>query len=1130
MKQEIRFCKTNDGVRIAYAACGEGPPIIKASNWLTHLEFEWDSPIWRHWIRELSAHHRLIRYDERGNGLSDWDVEDISFESWVRDLEAVVDAAGVERFALLGISRGGSVAIEYAVRHPERVSHLILYGAYAQGWAHRPQTSDRQKREALLTLVREGWGQDNPAFRQVWTSLFVPEGTQEQMHWFNELQRITTSPENAERMMVESGRVDVVRRLPRVQVPTLVLHCREDAVVPFESGRFLAASIPGARFIPLASKNHLLLETEPAWPVFLSAVGEFLGTSLSAAPQKAVTREVCTTPVLPSAGDLLGPYRVRSPLGEGGMGVLFRAEDTRLGRAVAIKLLPVEVGHDPESRARFEREARAAAALNHPNICTIYDIGEHHHRSYIVMELLEGQTLHERIATAPDSASTATGAQGPFQTKELLDLAIHIADALEAAHSEGIIHRDIKPANIFITKRGQAKVLDFGLAKLTEDRDQEISSTFSQRDSTRRGPLTEPGTPLGTISYMSPEQVRGETLDARTDLFSFGAVLYEMVTGRRAFKEANSVLVIDSILNRQPPDVLQLNPQAPSELVRIIQRALAKDRESRYQSAAAMRDDLVRLKEELGLRTSAARSTQAAATRSPIGWPIAVVGAVVILSAALAAAYFGGWREKLSGGAATPKIESIAVLPLDNLSADPEQEYFADGMTEALIAELSQIRALRVISRTSVMQFKGKHPPGGVPEIAKRLNVDAVVEGSVRRSEGRVHITAQLIHAASDRHLWAETYDRELRDVLSLQSEVARAIAREIRITVTPEEEKRLARAQAVNPEAHELYLRGLYHLERPPQGLIRGEQYLLESVEKDPTYAPAYAALSWAYMYQGNWNLSSPAEVLPKARAAALKALEQDDSSAETRAALAGLKMIYDRDWPGAEREFQRATELNPGLSAPRVRYAWYLSLMGRHDEAVDQARKALELSPLAVDENRELGRTLYMARRFDEAIRQLRSTLDLHPNDVLTHVALMRAYFLTGRHEQALKIYQESLAVRGAGPEVSKSVGEAFQKGGMKGTLRWTLAFMNQQAKSRRVAPGDFAVVYCLLGENEAALDWLDKAYDEYDSWMFQLEDPLWDPLRTHPRFQALLRRMRLPSQKPNLVGEIMQLGKSD
>lgn len=1107
MEQRIRFCSATGGVRIAYATCGEGPPLVKASNWLSHLEFEWNSPIWRHWINEVAADHHLIRYDERGNGLSDWNVQDITFETWVRDLEAVVEAAGVERFDLLGISRGGAVAIEYAVRHPERINHLILYGTFAQGWANLAPSPARDAREALLTLVREGWGQDNPAFRQVWTTLFMPEATMEQMRWFNELQRISASPENAHRIMAESGKVDVVARLPEVKVPTLVLHCREDGVVPFENGRRLAAAIPGARFVPLESKNHLLLETEPAWPEFLSAIHEFLGTPPRQASRKTIAQADVPPAALPSPGDLLGPYRVRAPLGEGGMGVLFSAEDTRLGRPVAVKLLPPEVGHDPESLARFQREARAAAALNHPNICTIYDIGEHHHRSYIVMELLEGQTLQQRIAGGPGGDPKLR-----LETRELLDLAIPIADALDAAHSKGIIHRDIKPANIFITQRGQPKVLDFGLAKLAEARDEDTASTLGDTSATRRGPLTIPGTPLGTISYMSPEQVRGETLDARTDLFSFGAVLYEMSTGSRAFAGANAALIFDAILNRQPADPVQLNPQAPTGLVRIIKKALAKDREARYQSAAEMRGDLLRLKEELGLRSGSSPDARPA-WRVSRAWPFAVAGTLVALLVTLAALNIGGWREKLLSGGG-PRIESLAVLPLENLSGDPEQEYFADGMTEALIAELSQIRALRVISRTSIMQFKGKYPPGGLPEIAKRLKVDAVVEGSVRRSGDRVQITAQLIHAATDRHLWAESYDRKLRDVLGLQSEVARAIAHEIRITVTPEEQKRLTKARPVNPEAHELYLRGLYFMQRPPQGLAKAHQYLQESVEKDPTYAQAYAALSWTYIHMGNWNLQAPADVLPKARAAALQALQQDEELAETRDALAGLKMFYDRDWPGAEREFQRAIELNPGLTHARVWYAWYLSLMGQHDEAVAQARKAVELNPLAVEESRELGRILYFARRYEEAIRQLESTQDLYPADVLTQIALVRAYFQMGRQQEALAVYQKSLVSRGAGPEVSAAVGEAFRKEGMRGTLRWTLGFMQQQAKTRRVAPGDFAVAYCLLGENDAAFQWLDKAYNEYDSWMFQLQDPVWDPLRSDPRFQQLLRRLNLPS----------------
>ena len=454
------------------------------------------------------------------------------------------------------------------------------------------------------------------------------------------------------------------------------------------------------------------------------------------------------------------------------------------------------------------------------------------------------------------------------------------------------------------------------------------------------------------------------------------------------------------------------------------------------------------------------------------------------------------------------------MLPLENLSGDAEQDYFADGMTEALIAELSQIRALRVISRTSVMQFKGAKPPGGLPEIARRLKVDAVVEGSVRRSADRVQITAQLIDASTDHHLWAETYERELRDVLGLQSEVARAIAREIRITVTPQEERRLSAARSVNPQAHELYLKALYFLDKEPQGLPKANQYLLEAVEIDPTFAAAYASLSWSYAHLGNWNLRPPTEVLPKARAAAMKALELDDSLAETRDALGWLKLVYDRDWPGAEREFQTAIELNPGYSHPRIGYGWCLSILGRHDEALAQAKRAVELNPLAASENRELGRVLYMARRYDAAIAQFQSTLDLHPSDALTHIYLMWTYYQKGEHRKALEQYQQSLAVRGAGPEITAAVQKAFDKDGMQGALRWNLRFMQEQAKTRRISPGDFAVVHALLGENDQAFKWLDKAYNEYDSWMFQLEDPVWDPLRSDPRFQELLDRVNFPS----------------
>ena len=571
LKQETRYCTAAAGTSIAYATIGKGPPLVRAAHWMTHLEFDWNSPIYKHVLEDLAAGQQLIRYDERGNGLSDRDVAEMTFESWVLDLEAVVDAAGVERFGLLGISQGGAVAIEYSIRHPERVSHLILYGAYALGaYTRNPSPENRERRQALITLTRHGWGKDDPTFRQVWTSLFIPEGTREQWEWFNELQRASVSPENAVRILELTSHIDVVDRLPQVSVPTLVLHCDEELVVPFRMGKQLAAEIPGARFVPLRGKNHLILEHEPAWQVFLSEVREFLGTELPSEP--ADPADVSTAAVAPSAGELLAQYKIVGKIGAGGMGEIFLAEDTTLERRVALKFLPADMDDHKDARQRFVREAKAAAALDHPFVCKIYETGKVDDRCFIAMEYVDGVTLQQKLR------------ESPLPLKEALRTAIEMAEALEAAHGRGIIHRDLKPANIMLTSDGHVKVLDFGVAKRISDSADSVTTQLTREEAT-----------IGTLAYMSPEQLRGQPLDTRSDIFSFGILLYEMMTGTHPFEGTTDIETAGAILNESPPPLTEHLGEVPGPLQETIGKLLAKDVDERYEHIRDVRSDLERV-------------------------------------------------------------------------------------------------------------------------------------------------------------------------------------------------------------------------------------------------------------------------------------------------------------------------------------------------------------------------------------------------------------------------------------------------------------------------------------------------------------------------------------------------------
>jgi serine/threonine protein kinase/tetratricopeptide (TPR) repeat protein len=779
-----------------------------------------------------------------------------------------------------------------------------------------------------------------------------------------------------------------------------------------------------------------------------------------------------------SIGDRLGPYQILAPIGAGGMGEVYRARDSRLGREVAIKVLPEHLADDSQALVRFESEAKAVAALSHPNILVLFDVGEHQGIRYAITELLEGETLRDRLS------------RSPLSWRKTVELGVVLAEGLAAAHGKEIIHRDIKPANIFLTTGGQVKILDFGLARWQEAK--------PPQDETVTLDETHAGAVMGTAGYMSPEQVRAEKAGAPSDIFALGCVLYEAVTGRRAFPGKSAGDTMAAILKDDPPAIADSGRQAPAELERVIDRCLAKNPAQRFHSAHDLAFAL------RSLLSATGEQKPAASPQRVRSWVVLSIAATIVILVAAAGLFY--WRSH-----SAQSIDSLAVLPFANLGGSPDTDYLSDGITESLIDSLSQLPNLKVMSRSAVFRYKGKDADARAA--GRELGVRAVLTGRITQRGDNLSVSTELMNVDDNSHLWGEQYNRKLVDALAVQNEIAAQIADKLRLRLSNAQMANMTKHQTANPEAYQLYLKGRYFAGQFSQeGLGKGMNYFRQAIALDPTYALAYDGMSYYYQLIEDL-LVAPSEAMPKAEEAARKALELDDSLVETHVEMASNYTMYDFDWPAAEREFQRALSLNPSYAPAHEYYSWYLISVGRTDQAIQEGQRAVELDPLSAENHLMLSWDLYFAHRYDQAAAELHKCLELDPNYWIGYFYLGQVYTQQGRFDDAIAAERKSVEILKSASWPLAEIALDYALSGKTAEARQALRDLLANSRHIYVAPYGIAAVYAALGDKDQAFAHLEQAYAQRSQFLDFLKfDPELDSLHSDPRFQDLLGRMIL------------------